>query len=233
MKIPVFLICCLFITSAMYAADEYIKSRQKMVEQQIMNRGISDSLVLQAMLDVPRHLFVPESMQQHAYRDHPLPIGEDQTISQPYIVALMTSLIALDSTSIVLEIGTGSGYQAAILGEIAHKVISIEIIPSLAERSATLLDSLKYDNITVLNGDGYLGYPDEAPFNGIIVTCAPPEIPQPLIEQLDNNGRMVIPVGTDWQQLLVLTKQENSIQTDTIIPVRFVPMTGEAEEKKK
>ena len=183
------------------------------------------------MLSVPRHLFVPEPYRHNAYEDCPLPIGHDQTISQPYIVALMTSLANIDSNSKVLEIGTGSGYQAAILGEIVDSVFTIEIICELAEKAEEILDSLKYDNIHIRCGDGYHGWPEYAPFDAIIVTAAPPEIPQPLVEQLRIGGKMVIPVGEYYQELEVLDRTEDGVTTRDVIPVRFVPMTGEAQEE--
>lgn len=214
--------------------DPYISQREKMVREQIVARGISDELVLKAMLKVERHKFVPEEMKGLAYIDSPLPIGEDQTISQPYIVALMTELLGLKGDEKVLEIGTGSGYQAAILAEIAKEVYTIEIIKSLADSATKRLQELGYKNITVKWGDGYKGWEEHAPFDGIIVTCAPDHIPQPLIDQLKIGGRMVIPVGDWYQELLLLTKvSESEITRKSIIPVRFVPMTGEAQEKKK
>ncbi len=211
----------------------YARSRTRMVETQIIPRGISDTAVLEALLRVPRHLFVPKDIRRQAYADHPLPIGENQTISQPYIVALMTELPRIDSTSRVLEIGTGSGYQAAILGELAGEVYTIEIVGPLAERSGRLLDSLGYRNVHVRCGDGYAGWPEQAPFDAIIVTCAPPEIPQPLIEQLADGGRLVAPVGTFWQELILIEKADGELSRSSVIPVRFVPMTGEGVRSGK
>lgn len=201
--------------------------RQAMVKDQIQARGVTDQRVLKAMLSVERHLFVPKSQQKFAYSDSPLPIGENQTISQPYIVALMTELLDLDGTEKILEIGTGSGYQAAVLGEVADTVFTIEIIPVLAHRAESLLTDLGYDNIVVKCGDGYLGWPEHAPFDAIIVTCAPSDIPQPLLDQLANGGRMVIPVGVYAQELVLVKKHGDSITRQSIIPVRFVPMTRE------
>ncbi|MEA3296919.1 MAG: protein-L-isoaspartate(D-aspartate) O-methyltransferase [candidate division Zixibacteria bacterium] len=207
--------------------QDYNKARTVMVERQIAARGISDQRVLQALLKVPRHLFVPRDTRPNAYIDHPLPIGENQTISQPYIVALMSELISLKGNEKVLEIGTGSGYQAAVLGELAREVYTIEIVEPLAERSRKLLDSLGYENVTVRCGDGFIGWEEHAPFDAIIVTCAPPQIPQPLLEQLADSGRMVVPVGTLWQELILIEKADGLLSEKSIIPVRFVPMTGE------
>jgi protein-L-isoaspartate(D-aspartate) O-methyltransferase len=211
--------------------EDYAFLRLKMVETQIERRNIKDKAVLEAMRQVPRHLFVPKEYRSEAYTDGPLPIGHGQTISQPYIVAIMTELLQIDSTSKVLEIGTGSGYQAAVLAEIADSVFSIEIIPALAYRADSLLDSLGYANAEVRAGDGYLGWPEEAPFDAIIVTAAAPKIPQPLIDQLAVNGRMVIPVGEFSQDLMLLTKTEKGVLQRSVIPVRFVPMTGEIQKK--
>ncbi len=212
------------------AEDNYRMLRGRMVETQIIRRGVSDTNVLAAMREVPRHLFVPEKYRRDAYSDGPLPIGSNQTISQPYIVAIMTELLQIDSNSKVLEIGTGSGYQAAVLAEITDSVYTIEIIPSLAERADSLLDSLGYDKISVRAGDGYLGWPDVAPFDAVIVTAAAPKIPQPLVDQLKTGGRMIIPVGEISQDLMVITKRDDGIIKKSVIPVRFVPMTGEIRE---
>lgn len=210
---------------------QYARLRQQMVDQQIIRRDITDKDVLEAMRKVPRHLFVPEDYRSQAYHDGPLPIGQGQTISQPFIVAIMTELLRIDSTSKVLEIGTGSGYQAAVLAEISDSVYSIEIISKLARRADSLLDSLGYTSVNVRAGDGYLGWPEAAPFDGIIVTAAAPKIPQPLIDQLKVGGRMVIPVGDYSQELMLITKDEDKIIKTNIIPVRFVPMTGEVQEE--
>ena len=204
--------------------------RARMVETQIQARGVRDERVLAAMRKVPRHEFVDPSERDHAYEDHPLPIAGSQTISQPYIVALMTELLALPERARVLEIGTGSGYQSAVLGEIAAEVYSIEIVPDLARSSSQKLQQLGYANVKVREGDGYRGWPEHAPFDGIIVTAAPERIPQPLVEQLAAGGRMVIPVGGFFQELKVFTKQpDGRVVEKDIIPVRFVPMTGEIE----
>lgn len=231
--------CCLII-SLMFgllndksptsdSSDVYLEDRLKMVEIQIARRGVKDKNVLEAMRKVPRHRFVPEKMMQYAYEDEPLPIGYSQTISQPYIVALMTELLELDKDSKVLEIGTGSGYQAAILAEICDSVSSIEIICELAERADSTLVALGYKNIEVKCADGYRGWPEKAPFDGIVVTAAPDDVPQPLIDQLAEGGRLVIPVGTYHQDLKLIRKIKGEIKTMNVIPVRFVPMTGEAE----
>ncbi len=202
----------------------YADEREEMVKTQIQSRGVSDKRVLAALRKVERHRFVPEEMRSYAYIDRPLPIGEGQTISQPYVVALMTELLELKGEEKVLEIGTGSGYQAAILAELCGRVYTIEILEPLADRSRALLEELGYGNIEVRCGDGYLGWPEHAPFDAIIVTCAPPEIPEPLAGQLKEGGRMVIPVGTVFQELKVIEKKDGKLITKDVIPVRFVPM---------
>jgi protein-L-isoaspartate(D-aspartate) O-methyltransferase len=207
--------------------------RERMVENQIRARGVKDPRVLEAMLKVQRHLFVPKDLQSSAYLDQPLPIGEGQTISQPYIVALMTELLDLKGEEKVLEVGTGSGYQAAILAELAKEVYTIEIIEKLASSAEKLLRELGYQNIKVKAGDGYLGWPEEAPFDGIIVTCAPDHIPKPLLDQLNEGGRMVIPVGEYTQELKKIVKRSGKIGSTNVIPVIFVPMTGEGVKKKE
>lgn len=207
--------------------------REKMVETQIKARGIKDPRVLSAMLKVERHRFVLEEYLNAAYSDQPLPIGEGQTISQPYIVALMTELLELKGEEKVLEIGTGSGYQAAILAELAKEVYSIEIIEPLASSAEKRLRQLGYQNINVKVGDGYLGWPEVAPFDAIIVTAAPDHIPKPLLEQLKEGGRMVVPVGTYTQELKKIVKRSGKIETADVIPVVFVPMTGERVKGKK
>jgi len=200
--------------------------RTIMVRTQIRARGVKDERVLTAMETVPRHEFVPREQRPYAYADRPLPIGEDQTISQPYIVALMTELLDVKEGDRVLEIGTGSGYQAAVLAELTPYVYTIEIIPTLAERAEQTLRRLGYDTAEVKAGDGYLGWPEHAPFDGIIVTCAPESVPEPLKDQLEEGGRMVIPVGPQWthQTLFVLTKRGGKLEQKEVIPVRFVPM---------
>jgi protein-L-isoaspartate(D-aspartate) O-methyltransferase len=198
--------------------------RERMVTYQIEQRGVKDRRVLEAIRKVERHKFVPLALQHLAYEDTPLPIDEEQTISQPYIVALMTELLQLKGKEKVLEIGTGSGYQAAILAELAKDVYTIEILPRLADRAKELVSELGYKNIQVKCGDGNFGWPEFAPFDAIIVTCAAKEIPPPLIEQLAEGGRMVIPQGEVHQVLKLLVKVKGRIEQSDIIPVRFVPM---------
>ena len=207
--------------------------REKMVETQIKARGVKDPRVLSALLKVERHRFVPEEYLNSAYSDQPLPIGEGQTISQPYIVALMTELLELKGEEKVLEIGTGSGYQAAILAELTKEVYTIEIIESLASMAKNRLSELGYQNTHVKAGDGYLGWPEVAPFDAIIVTAAPDHIPRPLIEQLKEGGRMVLPVGIYTQELKKIVKRSGKIETTDVIPVVFVPMTGEGVKGKR
>jgi len=202
-----------------------------MVMQQIETRGVMDPAVLGAMRTVPRHEFVPEDYREAAYNDSPLPIGESQTISQPYIVALMSELLEVKKGDKVLEIGTGSGYQAAVLAEMGVEVFTVEIRQRLCERAAATLGDLGYDNAHVRCGDGYGGWPEEAPFAGIIVTAAPERIPEPLVDQLAEGARMVIPLGAFYQQLMVIKKTEEGVDERSVIPVRFVPMTGEIEHQ--
>jgi protein-L-isoaspartate(D-aspartate) O-methyltransferase len=207
----------------------FTQLREKMVREQIVARGLSHQSVVEAMKKVPRHRFVPQEYRVWAYEDRPLPIGYQQTISQPYIVGLMTSLLNLGGDEKVLEIGTGSGYQAAILAELAREVYSIEILSELAKQAKSTLNGLGYTNIHVRCGDGFFGWPKHAPFDAIIVTCAPQKIPLALIEQLKNGGRLVIPVGTDWQELKLVIKQKGEVIVQDIIPVRFVPMIKDQE----
>nr|WP_320119362.1 protein-L-isoaspartate(D-aspartate) O-methyltransferase [uncultured Marinifilum sp.] len=207
---------------------DFEKNRINMLAEQITSRGISDSDVIKAMKKVERHLFVPLNLQAYAYKDRPLPIGYNQTISQPYIVGLMSQLLNTNKDEKILEIGTGSGYQAAILGELCGQVYSIEIIEPLQKRAAYILDSIGYKNVHTKCGDGYLGWPTQAPFDAIIVTCSPSRIPEPLIEQLAEGGRMVIPVGLKSVKKLVLLKKKNGeISKQSVISVRFVPMVDE------
>jgi len=214
------------------AQDDYTELRKEMVEKQIRGRGISDPGTLRAMLKVPRHEFVPDYQKSSAYEDRPLSIGSNQTISQPYIVAYMTEAIDPKKSDKVLEIGTGSGYQAAVLAEIVDQVYTIEIIPDLAARAATTFEKLGYENIHVRTGDGYAGWPEEAPFDAILVTAAPEEVPPPLIEQLKEDGSMIIPVGPVHrvQYLKLLTKKNGKLKVKTLLPVRFVPFTREDDQ---
>ena len=206
------------------------KDRLHMVSSQIESRGVRDPGVLRAMRAVPRHRFVPESQRASAYDDRPLPIGHQQTISQPYIVALMSELADVEPGDTVLEVGTGSGYQAAVLAEMGAKVFSIEIVEPLAEQSKATLTDLGYD-VTVRHGDGYAGWPEHAPFDAVLVTAAPPYIPGPLKEQLKIGGRLVIPVGTRFQSLLRVTRTKDGFRKEEVLPVRFVPMTGEVRQR--
>jgi protein-L-isoaspartate(D-aspartate) O-methyltransferase len=205
--------------------------RRTMVAHQIKDRGIRNPAVLEAMGLVPRHKFVPAAMRGLAYGDGPLPIGQGQTISQPYIVALMTELIEPKPGMRVLEIGTGSGYQAAVLAECVAEVDSIEVVPELGRSAASLLRELGYKNVHVKVGDGYEGWPEKAPFDAILLTAAPPErVPQPLLEQLKPGGRLVAPVGRDVQDLVRITRTTKGFDREAIAPVRFVPMTGKAQQ---
>ena len=208
---------------------DFDRLREKMVDTQIVARGITDPDVVAAMKKVPRHRFVPEKSRASSYNDHPLPIGEGQTISQPYIVAFMTDALDLTPRDRVLEIGTGSGYQAAVLAELAGTVYTIEIVESLGKRAKKTLKELGYDNVHVRIGDGYKGWPREAPFDAVMVTCAPEEIPQPLVDQLKEGGRMIIPVGRVYgvQKLIKCVKRGGQLNTEEVMMVRFVPMVGE------
>jgi protein-L-isoaspartate(D-aspartate) O-methyltransferase len=211
--------------------DPFAAARATMVEEQIHRRGIDDRRLLDAFGATPRHLFVPPGEQREAYEDSPLPIGEGQTISQPYIVALMTSLLGLTGGEKVLEIGTGSGYQAAILARLASEVYTIEILAPLGRQAERVLADQGHANVNVRIGDGYAGWPEAAPFDAIIVTAAPPRIPEPLLAQLKVGGRMVIPVGSVFQDLQVITKTADGLEKRNVTPVRFVPMTGEVEKR--
>jgi protein-L-isoaspartate(D-aspartate) O-methyltransferase len=201
-----------------------------MVEQQIEARGISDPATLAALRTVPRHEFLPIRLRSEAYADYPLPIGHGQTISQPFIVAFMTEAIRPQPDEKILEIGAGSGYQAAILAQMGTQVYTIEIVEPLAEMARQTLERLGYKNARVKSGDGFGGWPEHAPFDAIIVTCAPDKIPAPLVEQLRDGGRMIIPVGSGMnQELVLLRKKGDKIEKQSVLPVRFVPMTGEAQ----
>ena len=206
------------------AAREWDTERRHMVDEQLRARDIRDARVLDAMRTVPRHLFVPEPQRAEAYGDYPLPIGHDQTISQPYIVAFMTQALEIAPAHRVLEIGTGSGYQAAVLGALAKEVFTIEILPPLAERARETLSALGHRNIQVRTGNGYLGWPEHAPYDRIMVTAAPAEVPPALIGQLKIGGLMAIPVGTGNQELRILRRTATGTETLSTLPVRFVPM---------
>ena len=232
---PLFLaagLISLSILAAWPKGDEELFAvvRHNMVRTQLAARDIGDTLVLQAMAEVPRHEFVPPPLRNRAYRDHPLPIGKDQTISQPYIVAFMTQALELEAGDRVLEIGTGSGYQAAVLTQLVEHVYTIEIIPSLGDSARRVLRRQGYDNVTVRIGDGYVGWPEKAPFDAIMVTAAPDHVPPALVEQLAEGAHLVLPVGDYYQELLRLTRRDGKILSKSLLPVRFVPMTGQAQE---
>jgi len=219
-------------------ADEidFTAAREQMVKRQLAApaRGITDTAVLNAMRKVPRHEFVPLSLRERAYEDNPLPIGYDQTISRPFMVAFMTEKLEPKPTDKVLEVGTGSGYQAAVLAGLVKTVYTIEIVEPLAHRAEQDLKRLGYSNVMTRAGDGYKGWQEAAPFDAVIVTCAPEHIPQPLVEQLKEGGRMIIPVGpVGHQTLYILCKQDGKIEQRAVLPVRFVPMTGRVTAEKK
>jgi protein-L-isoaspartate(D-aspartate) O-methyltransferase len=205
--------------------EQYSRQRRELVAE-LRSDGIKSQSVLDAMLKVPRHEFVPASYRHQAYQNRPLPIGHDQTISQPYIVAYMTEAAEIASGEKVLEIGTGSGYQAAVLAELAKEVYSIEIIPQLADGARAVLNRLGYKNVEVRTGNGYLGWPEKAPFDAIVVTAAPDQVPQALVEQLAVKGKMIVPVGTSFQEMTIITKTESGVVERKTIPVAFVPMVG-------
>ena len=230
----IFIILCLFpaFTAAEIQPDipKYHRARKNMVEEQIKDRGISDKKVLNAMIEVPRHYFVPKNLISQAYADHPVPIGEGQTISQPYIVALMTERLKLTGNENVLEIGTGSGYQAAILAKIAKKVTTIEIRKALYEKATETLKQMGLTNIETLHGDGYFGWERAAPFDCVMITAAVDHIPPPLLDQLKNGGRLILPLGNplSYQHLVLVTKKDDDYTVRQITGVLFVPMTGYA-----
>ena len=225
LKLVISLFLCLCCASDQGGRNWWHIKATYMVKDQLERRGIQDKRVLGIMRETPRHLFVSADLKNMAYEDGPLPIGEGQTISQPYIVALMTELLKLNGNERVLEIGTGSGYQAAVLSSLVKEVYSIEIIKSLAEKADRRLEKMGYNNVTVKYGDGYRGWIEYSPFDAIIVTAAPNKIPQPLIDQLKVGGRLIIPLGDKHQELKVVTKIGNDkIVEKNIIPVRFVPM---------
>ena len=235
MKI-VAIVCVMFLCAAWsaLAADQYLAKRQKMVEQDIKGRGIRDRKVLAAMGKVPRHLFVGNLQRWQAYGDHPLPIGEGQTISQPYVVALMTEALHLKPSDRVLEIGTGSGYQAAVLAELVQSVFTIEIRKRLSETAERRLRELGYRNVRVRYGDGYFGWEEAAPFDAIIVTAAANHIPPSLIKQLKDGGRLILPLGSTVysQTLTLISKRGDRLDVEQLGGVAFVPMTGEAQKRK-
>lgn len=210
--------------------EEYYQVQKNRLLKILESEGINDPAVLAAMQKVPRHAFVPESHRDESYVNHPLPIGEGQTISQPYIVAFMCQALDLKPEDKILEIGTGSGYHAAVMSQIVNEVYTIEIIESLGKGAEKILDSLNYENITVRIGDGYKGWEEQAPFDKIILTAAPPKIPNPLKEQLKVGGKLIAPVGVAWQSLILLEKRESGFNRKDLIPVAFVPMTGEAQK---
>ncbi len=212
--------------------NRYSKKRHEMVDRQIAARGVSDEKLLTAMRKVPRHEFVADKYNDLAYNDSPLLIGHGQTISQPYIVAYMTEMLKLTDSDTVLEIGTGSGYQAAVLAEMAAHVYTIEIIQQLGLQAEKVLKSLGYDNVTVKIGDGYQGWPEFGPFDAIILTASPKKIPQPLLNQIKNGGRLIAPVGDKYQELILITRINDNYKRKRLIPVRFVPMTGAAQQKR-
>ncbi|HET6668836.1 MAG TPA: protein-L-isoaspartate(D-aspartate) O-methyltransferase [Pyrinomonadaceae bacterium] len=211
------------------ANQDFEKQRRNLIDQ-LRSQGISSSTVLDAMLKVPRHKFVPSSQRHMAYQNRPLSIGHGQTISQPFIVGYMTEAASVAPGEKVLEIGTGSGYQAAVLAELAKEVYTIEIIPELAEGARSVLRELGYKNVQVKTGNGYEGWPEHAPFDAIVVTAAPDEVPQALVNQLALRGKMVIPVGSTFQEMVIITRDESGVVERRTIPVRFVPMTGKPKQ---
>jgi protein-L-isoaspartate(D-aspartate) O-methyltransferase len=212
--------------------DPYATARARMVEQQIAARGVHDERVLAALRKVPRHAFVLPGDEPEAYDDNPLSIGHDQTISQPYIVAYMTEKLDIQPAERVLEVGTGSGYQTAVLAVLAGEVDTIEIVPELGRSARRAIESLGHHNVRFRIGDGWTGWPERAPYDAILVTAAPPQVPQPLVDQLAPGGRLVLPVGTGFQELLLLRRTLTAIRREHLIPVRFVPMTGEAQGRR-
>lgn len=230
-RIATGLVAVLAMAAAASAADGYEALRHTMVEQQVKKRGITDPDVLAAMEQVPRHMFVPDSLKSKAYGEEPLDLGQGRTVYQPYMVALMTQLLGLKHNSKVLEIGTGSGYHAAVLSRIAREVYSIEIVEPIAAQASKRLSTMGYHNVEVRVGDGYRGWPDHAPFDAILLSVAPGSIPTELIKQLRVGGKMVVPVGgLFFQDLLVITKTADGLQKRQVIPVRLAPMTGKAQD---
>jgi len=226
--------CASFSLSDQLAVEEgttqdFAQQRRSLVDQ-LRSQGINSNAVLDAMLKVPRHEFVPSSQRHFSYQNRPLPIGHGQTISQPFIVGYMTEAASIAPGEKVLEIGTGSGYQAAVLAELAKEVYTIEIIPELAEGARSVLSKLGYQNVRVKTGNGYVGWPEQSPFDAIVVTAAPDEIPQALVDQLAVKGKMVIPVGSMFQEMVIITRDESGVVERRTIPVQFVPMTGKPKQ---
>ncbi|QEG43347.1 Protein-L-isoaspartate O-methyltransferase [Roseimaritima ulvae] len=227
-------VMCFLGRTTVLAEDPFAKVRQELVETRIKTAGVTDSRVLRSIAETPRHEFVPASQRSKAYYDMALPIGDAQTISSPFIVALMTEALDPQPTDKVLEIGTGSGYQAAVLSPLVEHVYTIEIVRPLGERAAKVLDELGYDNVSAKVGDGFLGWPEAAPFDKIIVTCSPESIPKPLVEQLREGGQMIIPVGERYQQTLYrMIKKDGELERQPLRPTLFVPMTGTAEQGRQ
>ncbi len=224
-------LACTPAPAAREQADPQAGERERMVREQIEGRGIRDARVLAAMRWVPRHLFVPPAVAREAYGDHPLPIGHGQTISQPYIVAFMTEAVGLKGGERVLEVGTGSGYQAAVLARMTAEVYTIEIVEPLGVEARDRLARFGYRGVEVRIGDGYAGWPEAAPFDAIVVTAAAPRVPEPLKAQLKDGGRLVIPVGDETQELMVLTRRGDTFEERRVLPVRFVPMTGKVRKE--
>ena len=224
------LVAVLALGDSAAAVDGYDGMRRSMVEQQVRQRGITNRDVLAAMEQVPRHLFVPESLRDKAYSDQPLALGPGRTIYQPYMVALMTNLLELKRGAKVLEVGTGTGYQAAVLSRVAREVYSIEIVEPVASQARKRLEVMGYNNVEVKVGDGYQGWPDKAPFDAILLSAAPPKIPKPLLNQLRVGGKMVAPVGGFFQDLQVITKTADGLEKRTVIPVRLQPMEGQVKD---
>lgn len=217
-------------TSPSVSAEDLKAAREQLVQRLIRLGYLKSPAIIKAMRQTPRHRFISRDLWPHAYADHPLPIGHEQTISAPSIVAVMTELIQPSRSKVVLEIGTGSGYQAAVLGSLCKHVYTIEIVPELGKAAERTLKQLGHKNVTVRVGDGYRGWKEHAPFDGVMVTCAPERVPGPLVEQLKEGGRMVIPVGKKWnQQLYLMRKQNGKLERQATLPVLFVPMTGESE----
>jgi len=232
-----FVILTVFVSAQRVQVDEpeFAKKRQLMVDEQLRARDITDRRVLEAMGRVPRHLFIDPRFRSEAYEDYPLPIEEGQTISQPYIVALMTQCLELRGQEKVLEVGTGSGYQAAVLAELADRIYTIEINGALAKKAAQTLRRLRYDRVEVKSGDGFFGWKEQAPFDAIIITCAASRVPPPLFDQLKEGGRLIVPLGetNEVQILTLVTKVKGQAKTKAVSGVRFVPMTGEDKKRKK